>query len=693
MAQRVTRARDRGAHSFFRKVTMSAGRHLGAAAVAVLATSLVVTAPQAALALDDPLQDGKAEGSGEYGLIGDSLATINNIYGVTVDAAGSIWYAVTDDSASADRGIYEYRPTNFDPSAGDYLGNGDYAETGGYLASAWEGPTQYANRDSTAADPSGGERPWAEPRGVITLADGGIAVSDTNGNVSTPPGTILFYDAEHRITGNAGVGGDQGCTQLAQGELAWGPYFTVMGDRLFAPYEGCNVVSVFDVPGGDPLYRLTGEGQTAGIQPNRPVTDGPGNLDEVYGVSTDGDSIITSDLGFNRATKAGMVQRWKVDDPSGSWELDTSFGEDGAIAFPNQMIYDTVVGPEGYLYVVPQTGAVLRYSNDGKELLDKVKVRDVPYTQARDLDVTTEGWIIMTAKGEHSLRLMARAPSPMTGFTGSPGALAGSVELAWDENKTVYGQAPVLDYVVERSADDGKTWELIEREPSLETSLTVTELEPGTYSFRVTAYSEAGRGDAATIDSVIPSEEAPAIDVSLTGKAPATPGAGEPIVWTATVTNAGNTPLADAEAVFMRGVDDAEETVPVGALDVGDEAVITVSTATTAEEVASLTAENAVAVQATDPSGGKVAAQATATVTLGEPIGPVVPPVDPPVDPVDPVDPVNPVTPADPPAVGKGAGSGLASTGGAPGIAALALAAILLGGGAVTLLVRARRTV
>lgn len=107
---------------------MSAGRHLGAAAVAVLATSLVVTAPQAALALDDPLQDGKAEGSGEYGLIGDSLATINSIYGVTVDAAGSIWYAVTDDSASADRGIYEYRPTNFDPSAGDYLENGDYAE-------------------------------------------------------------------------------------------------------------------------------------------------------------------------------------------------------------------------------------------------------------------------------------------------------------------------------------------------------------------------------------------------------------------------------------------------------------------------------------------------------------------------------------------------------------------------------------
>ena len=179
----------------------------GGLVAAALAASTFTIAPGAAQAVQDPLPDGKAEGSGEYGLIGDSLETVPNIYGVAIDDAGSIWYAVTDGAA---RGITEYRPGTLDPNAGDYLGNGEYADGTGYLGAGWEEPVRYTHRDSTRENPAGGTQPWAEPRGVEPLAGGGLAVSDTNGNVSTPVGTVLFYDADHAITGNAGVGGDQG---------------------------------------------------------------------------------------------------------------------------------------------------------------------------------------------------------------------------------------------------------------------------------------------------------------------------------------------------------------------------------------------------------------------------------------------------------------------------------------------------
>ncbi|MBL3701064.1 fibronectin type III domain-containing protein [Leucobacter luti] len=480
-------------------------RVIGGLTVATMITSATVFAPQPAAAFAQ-LPDGKAEGSGEYGLIGDSLKTIDSIYGVALDDAGSIWYAVPD---GAGRGITEYRAESFDPAAGDYTGNGEYTLRGGYLASAWSDPVHYANRDSTAADPGGGTQPWPEPRGIEPLPGGGIAVGDTNGNVSTPPGTILFYDAEHTaIIGNAGVGGDQGCTRLAEGELAWGPYFAVTADRLYAPYEGCNVVSVFSVPEGDPLHRLTGAGQTAGIQPNPPADQGPGSLDEVYGVSTDGTALYTSDLGFTRAPATGMVQRWLIDDETESWELDTAFGTDGALAFPGEQIYGTVAGADGDLYVIPQRGPVRRYDAGGTYRAD-VQVRDVPYAAARDLQVTDEGWIVMTARGEHSLRVLAKSPDPVTGLAAESGQADGSVELTWDALEAGYGQAPLLDYVVERSDDGGATWQTVEREISLDPAATLTGLDAGEYDIRVTAFSEAGRGDPALVEGVTVTEPTP----------------------------------------------------------------------------------------------------------------------------------------------------------------------------------------
>ncbi|KAM9865748.1 hypothetical protein ACIFOC_01371 [Leucobacter aridicollis] len=655
----------------------------GGLVAAALAASTFTIAPGAAQAVQDPLPDGKAEGSGEYGLIGDSLETVPNIYGVAIDDAGSIWYAVTD---GASRGITEYRPGTLDPNAGDYLGNGEYAEGTGYLGAGWEDPVRYTHRDSSREDPAGGTQPWAEPRGVEPLAGGGLAVSDTNGNVSTPVGTVLFYDADHAITGNAGVGGDQGCTQLAQGELAWGPYFAVLGDKLYAPYEGCNVVSVFAVPDGEPLHQLTGEGQTAGASPNPAVTNGPGGLSDIYGVSSDGAAIYTSDLGYNRTPGAGLVQRWTLTDDGTDWQLDRTFADDGALSFPGVMMYNTVVGPANDLYAIPQSGPVQRFTNTGEYLAD-VQVRDVPYTSARDLAVTDEGWIVMTAKGEHSLRIIAESPSPVTGLTGETGPTAGSVELSWDAVEASYGQAPVLDYVVERSADGGATWEAVERVISLDTTATIAGLAPGAYDFRVTAYSEAGRGDAASVDAVVAADAAPEVATTLTGTAPEATELNAEVTWEATVTNPGNTPLDNVTAVFEAGTDGAAETVEIGALGVGASQQVSVAAPLTEAQLEDLTAANAVAVTGSAPDGTEVTASATAEVTLAEVTDPGT--TGPGTDEPGPTGPGTSDGGADP---ATKPGTALAHSGsGAP--IALTIGTMLVAAGAAWLLARKRHTV
>lgn len=659
----------------------------GFSVLALCAGALIAASPAAALQPSDApaLPPGKATGSGQYGLIGGTQRPIENIYGVTIDAEGSIWYAA---SGGPDKGITQYRSGTFDPAGGDYLGNGEYADGQGYLRSAWESPVRYVNRDSTAS----------EPRGIEPLPGGGIAVNDTNGDTNTPEGTILLYDEGHTaIIGNASFARNEGCQQLAQGEVAWGPYFTVLDGLLYAPYEGCNVVSVFDVPEGNPLFRLTGVGQTAGIQPNPPSVAGIGGLADIYSVSTDGTALFTTDLGVNRAQNAGLVQRWIIDPANESWVPDTEFAGGEGIALPGRQIYNTVPDRDA-LYVIPGTGQVQRYAINGTGEATMVNVPGMPYLIARDLAVTSEGWLAMTVRANNSLRLVAESPSPVTGLSGATGVTAGSATLEWTSVETEYGQAPVLDYVIEHSADGGDSWEVVDRDPSLDPTATITGLAAGEHDFRVTAHSEAGRGDAATVAAVVVADPDPAIGVSLEGT-PLDPTAeGDPIEWVATVSNPGNTPLTEVSATFERGAENEPETVAVADLAVAGSAGATVSSPVTAQQLVDLAARNAVTVTGTDPEGAVVTEQATATVTLtkkGGTVPPVDPPVDPPVTPpVDPpVDPpvAPPVDPESPPTAPPKSAADLAATGGSPlTLGLLAAGALLLVGAASALTGRFR---
>ena len=622
---------------------------------------------------------GKATGSGQYGLIGSDREASNTLYGVTITEDGSIWSANPGYEAFA-RGIHEYRKGDLDIRGGDYLGGGAFANEGGYLSAGWEPAVRYRNRDSTKADPAGGTEKWAEPRGIEALPGGGVAVNDTNGDASIPTGTIIFYDAEHQRTGNAGVANDEGCTQLASGELKWGPYFAVVGDTMFAPYEGCNVVSAFAVPSGEPLFRLTGETQTAGNLPNPPHPDAPGDLADPYGVAFDGEALITSDLGYGRTT-GGAVQRWFVDEATQSWSLDTDFGSGGAAFFPGESIYSTTVDAGRALYVIPSTGPVKKLTPEG-EFVGEVSLEGLPSATTRDVAVTPEGWLVMTVRDSIPLRILATSPDPVEGLTAEPGQTAGSISLDWEGVESGYGGAPILDYVIEMSADNGASWELVERDPSLDTAATVRDLAAGDYSFRVSAMSEAGRGDSATVHGIVPAAPEPFISVELTAAAPEVTAVDSPVVWTAVVTNTGNTPLAEVSAEFEHGRRGAAETVAIEDLAPGADATVRVTSRLTQEEVDLLRTLNRVTATGLPPGAERpVTAVSDAELQL---VGEVT--VDPGPDPG-----------VDPP-VGPGPGdndegtSKLARSGSGFPLAALGIAALLVMAGAGGALLRARRT-
>ncbi|GAA1322543.1 hypothetical protein ACFSWE_00975 [Leucobacter albus] len=609
---------------------------------------------------------GKSTGSDQYGLIGSDTTPLPSLYGVTVAADGSIWYA-NPGAGGFGRGIFEYPRGSFDPLAGDYLGGGNYAaDGGGYLASAWGDPVRYANRDSTAAAPSGGSEPWAEPRGIEALPGGGVAVNDTNGNTNTPQGTILFYDSAHKRIGNAGFASNQGCTQLAAGELMWGPYFTVLGDRLYAPYELCNVVSVFSTPSSGensaPLYRLTGERQVAGSYPNAPHPESPGDLAGAYGVSSDGTALYTTDLGSGRP-EGGALQRWLIDDANESWQLDTDFGYKGAVFVPGTQLYNTAVDPRQGLFLIPGTGQISRLSMSG-DFIENVALPGLPYDTARDVAFTEEGWLAVSVRAEQPLRLLAKSPDPLANLEAAAGTAPGSVTLSWDEVATEYGQAPVIDYVIESSTDGGASWNTVERDPSLDTSVSLTGLPGGEHSFRVAAYSEAGRGDAATVDGVNVAQIAPSLTVELTGTAPETTKVGAEVEWSATVKNTGNAPLVDVWAVFEFGDTDNEDgdhAVEIDELAVNETTVVPMTSTLTAEDVGRLSANNAVFVVAYEPQAGKdLMVEAEATVQLNKVTG-------------------GGGQGPKPDESGKGP---LGDTGGGPALAGLALALLLAAGGA-----------
>jgi LPXTG-motif cell wall-anchored protein len=101
------------------------------------------------------------------------------------------------------------------------------------------------------------------------------------------------------------------------------------------------------------------------------------------------------------------------------------------------------------------------------------------------------------------IAIFARTPDPVTGLTATTTMMNTSARLSWNALPTgvvQQGQLPLRDYVVELSTDGGSTWQVAPTPTSTSPTATISGLDPTkSYIFRVSAWNEAGNGDAMTV--------------------------------------------------------------------------------------------------------------------------------------------------------------------------------------------------
>lgn len=131
---------------------------------------------------------------------------------------------------------------------------------------------------------------------------------------------------------------------------------------------------------------------------------------------------------------------------------------------------------------------------------------------------------------------VADAPTNVAGTRGN-----GRVTLTWNAPAANGGTA-VTDYVVQRSADAGKTWQVFEDAVTSARTAVVTGLTNGTaYIFRVAAINGAGRGPFSAASAAV----TPATVASAPRNVVGTRGNGQvTLAWLAPVSD-GGTPVAD----------------------------------------------------------------------------------------------------------------------------------------------------
>jgi hypothetical protein len=79
-----------------------------------------------------------------------------------------------------------------------------------------------------------------------------------------------------------------------------------------------------------------------------------------------------------------------------------------------------------------------------------------------------------------------------------------AVKLTWLSPRS-NGGAPITDYIVQRSVDNGRTWRTVPDGVSIRRAATVNGLRSGKrYAFRVSAKNRVGRGAMSAAVSMVP---------------------------------------------------------------------------------------------------------------------------------------------------------------------------------------------
>lgn len=545
-----------------------------------------------------PATQGKASGSGLWGYVGDiktrSTGTVYS-YGLAVSPLdGSVW--VTDSAKAiytssalicgfaggtlfggvcyvGESRVMHYPIVGTDWTVGQYVGNGTYAAAApganGGIGANYESLANATVLSGTEPKMTNGE--FGGVRGIAIADDGTawIADSDTfiGGAIASNTGkNIRLIKADESEAGSFG------------GPTAWA--------QRYEPGHLMYPVGVAKLTTGNLVISSTTADLLQEFQPNgtwvrniildRPANtayEGDGGFRNPNGLAVD---PTTGDILVNY-TAAGsgrgqLIER--IDAATGALVQTIGLG-----ALPNNTNgFALGVDPRtGEVFAAMENGQLYTFAADGTyegrfSSFGSGNGNGQLSQTVRGIAFDARGFLYVTvAEGTANTRvqILARTPDPVTASNATytcavdgNGIKSGAidrtnVELNWTgvtEGVTPDAQTPVRDYVIERSANDGATWDIVPSTTATTWNETVEGLNPNlTYQFRVSAWNEAGNGDFSVTTVADPVCDRPETDLGT-------------IVVSKTVVDGGTAPAADTGYAFSVTctVDGQSVVLPIG---------------------------------------------------------------------------------------------------------------------------------
>lgn len=473
-----------------------------------------------------PYTQGKAEGSGKWGVVGD----IRTLEGSTTYTYGADINPVTGSLTTSDSGkvIYNNLLCSFlgatSPCQQGTPSVADYALLGG--APAAVGTTDV---------------PATEYTGAGTYAVNGAASSARTRNTGIGQLYAAYAARTNVNLGNTAQNGPRGIAHTADG-TAW-----VVNSEAVAPIGGpAGAIKRFDTN----LTELAGAGWT-GSWAQR---EEPGLLFYRTGIDTtpEGSVLVNSEVSdrFQRFDSAGNstgsvlldlpgpVYRnpysVAVDKVDGSMYVPLINFRDAPATTPflekrnaanqvigqftssalvaGQVVFSAEVEPRTqHVFAWSQNGAIVEWDKDGNEI-QVFRAGSTPgtypgLTTPRGMTFDNNGRMYVTvAEGTNSTRVMilGKTPDPVTSvcttLSDDKTSAAFTIDCASGPAGAAapYQQTQLLDYVIEASTDGGATWQVLPKNAGVSAARdqSVSGLDPAaSYTFRVSPWNEAGNGD------------------------------------------------------------------------------------------------------------------------------------------------------------------------------------------------------
>lgn len=511
-----------------------------------------------------PLTTGKAQGSGLWGYVGDlktNSGTGSSVYsyGIAISPVdGSVWvtdsakvvYTSSTAMCSLLNGtmvssgacligvstLIKYPlNTSADWSTGQYSANGTYSASipagnnGGIGAN-------YATRANalTTTGSSGTAGNFGGARGVTVDSTGKIWVSDPDVAVNSAAAAnrryIRTFNADTTEStpslGNTSLGwADKyqdgyfdypvGIAQLKNGNIMT----MSQTAQLLKEYttDGTFVRNIFLNQPANTAYT-----NDKGIRYPYAIAVDPADGTVLVGYTDqgNGNSSIVQRIDLNNCTVSANYNQCTVLNTIGIGQLANGNGNDSTS--PGVTFAIAVDPVTENIYVAQRSGQMYAFKQDGT-YLGRVGAygsgtANGQITSVRGIAFDARGYMyVTTSEGTANTRveIFARTANAVTNLVQSCTS-ENSLTLSWNAPDTtdasviegnttagVNGIVPVKDYVVEESTNGGATWNVVSQAASTDTSRTISSLDPSqTYSFRVSAWNEAGNSDAVTLSDV-----------------------------------------------------------------------------------------------------------------------------------------------------------------------------------------------